>query len=281
MAAVDITARGMAASGAAAAQRANDRLDVLPNGMNYIGSVTYFKDLPNDASIGDVYTVKYAGESGSTPDGREYVWGTYENTDQWIAVGPDMSQYQPLLVSAENIKTINGVTLLGSGDMYIGTNRAFPSAWPTTSATTTKAFCDVVNADSQAVQGTSYLGEVRWSDLPDNLVNAEVIVEIMAGTGTSNKVIHLILSSGNRAPYRWEYTYWSNGSSISGWIGFQPALTAGTNISISGNTISATVAGIQECPTTTDGEYVVHATVLNGNVTYTWLPDTGVYTTET
>ena len=40
----------------------------------------------------------------------------------------------------------------------------------------------------------------------------------MNGTGTSNKVIHLILTSGNVAPYRWEYTYWNNGSNISGWI---------------------------------------------------------------
>ena len=88
--------------------------------------------------------------------------------------------------------------------------------------------------------GMSYLGEVRWNHLPDSLVNAEVVVEIMSGDGTSGKVIHLVLTSGNRAPYRWEYTYWNNGNSLSGWIGFQPQLTAGSNITISGNTISAT-----------------------------------------
>ena len=50
----------------------------------------------------------------------------------------------------------------------------------------------------------------------------------------STKVIHLILSSGNIYPYRWEYTYW-NGSSPKGWIGFQPTLdstNAGANITI-------------------------------------------------
>ena len=83
----------------------------------------------------------------------------------------------------------------------------------------------MVNADSNAVMGMSYLGEVRWSDLPSSLVNAEVIVEIMYGTGTSGKVIHLVLTSGNRNPYRWEYTYWNNGSNSSGWIGFQPEIT--------------------------------------------------------
>lgn len=127
---------------------------------------------------------------------------------------------QDKLVSGTNIKTIDGQSVLGSGDIPIRENRAFPSSWPTTNATSTKAFCDVVNADSTAIQGKSYLGEVYWSDLPSSLVNCEVVVEIMAGTGTSNKVIHLTISSGNVNPYRWEYTYWNNGSNVSGWIAF-------------------------------------------------------------
>ena len=103
-------------------------------------------------------------------------------------------------------------------------NHPFNLTWPTDS--TTKAFCDAVNADATAIEGAAYLGEVTFSDLPASLINAEVIVQIMSGTGTSGKVIHLILSSGNRAPYRWEYTYWNNGNSLSGWIGFQPELTS-------------------------------------------------------
>jgi len=221
--AVDIIARGLGASAGAAADLANSRLDSLSSSLVYRGAVDYYSDLSGITSPepGDAYTVKYKGTSGTTPDGTEYAWGEYEGTPQWIAIGPDMSQYQPVLVSGTNIKTINNQSILGSGNMDIATNQAFPTSWPTTSATTTKAFCDAVNADSGAVAGMSYLGEVRWSDLPSTLANAEVVVEIMHGTGTSGKVIHLVLTSGNLAPYRWEYTYWNNGSNTSGWIGFQ------------------------------------------------------------
>ena len=245
--AVDIIARGLGASAGAAATLANNRLDSLPNGLVYRGAVDYYSDLSQITSPepGDAYTVKYQGTSGTTPDGTEYAWGEYDSTAQWIAIGPDMSQYQPVLVSGTNIKTINNQSILGSGNMDIATNQAFPTSWPTTSATTTKAFCDAVNADSSAVAGMSYLGEVRWSDLPSTLVNAEVVVEIMHGTGTSGKVIHLVLTSGNLAPYRWEYTYWNNGSNVSGWIGYQTQLTAGEGIAINGNTISANVRDIE------------------------------------
>lgn len=237
--AVDIIARGLGASAGAAADLANSRLDSLSSSLVYRGAVDYYSDLSGITSPepGDAYTVKYKGTSGTTPEGTEYAWGEYEGTPQWIAIGPDMSQYQPVLVSGTNIKTINNQSILGSGNMDIATNQAFPTSWPTTSATTTKAFCDAVNADSSAVAGMSYLGEVRWSDLPSTLVNAEVVVEIMHGTGTSGKVIHLVLTSGNLAPYRWEYTYWNNGSNTSGWIGYQPQLTAGDGININSNNI--------------------------------------------
>lgn len=188
----------------------------FPRGMAYRGAVDYYSDLPSDAENGDVYTVKYAGSTGEDPLGVEYGWGTYEGTDQWVDLGPDLSRYQPLLVSGENIKTINGNSILGSGNMIIATNYEFPSSWSSYTSGTTKAFCDVVNADATAVEGMSYLGEVTFSDLPFS-GNAEIVVQIMNGTGTSNKVIHLILTSGNVAPYRWEYTYWNNGSNVSGW----------------------------------------------------------------
>ena len=112
----------------------------------------------------------------------------------------------------------------GGGGGSVVANQAFPESWPTGSSTTTAQFCAAVNADATAVQGGSYLGEVTWSDLPTGVGNAEIIVQIMDGTGTSGKVIHLICTSGNVAPYRWEYTYWNDGASVSGWIGFQPAL---------------------------------------------------------
>ena len=68
----------------------------FPKGMSYKGAVDYYKDLPNNPEIGDVYTVKYTGTSGTEALGVEYGWGTYESTNQWIDLGPDLSRYQPL-----------------------------------------------------------------------------------------------------------------------------------------------------------------------------------------
>ena len=94
----------------------------------------------------------------------------------------------------------------------------FKSAWTTNG--TIKQFCDDVNADADAVDGMVYLGELACSDLPTGLVNVDTVVEIINGSGTSNKVIHVICTSGNVFPYRWEYTYWNSGNNISGWINF-------------------------------------------------------------
>ena len=135
---------------------------------------------------------------------------------------------QETLVSGTNIKTIDGNSVLGSGNLELSTYLTFPSGWTTNG--TTKAFCDDVAADTSAVEGKAYLGEVTFSDLPASMANGEIIVEIMDGTTAQNKVIVLTLTSGNTAPYMWKYTYWNNGSNVSGWIGFQEQLVSGTNI---------------------------------------------------
>lgn len=63
----------------------------LMGGVHYRGSVSYYTDLPNDASEGDSYTVKYAGTSGSVADGTEYTWGYDTDTGDyaWISFSKD------------------------------------------------------------------------------------------------------------------------------------------------------------------------------------------------
>lgn len=117
----------------------------------------------------------------------------------------------------QSIKTINGNTITGSGNVELSTYLTYPAGWPTTG--TTKALCDAVAADTSATKGKAYLGEVTLSDLPASMANGEIVVEIMAGTTAANKVIVLTLTSGNVAPYRWQYTYWDGGTNVSGWIG--------------------------------------------------------------
>ena len=45
----------------------------LGKGIIYKGAVDYYKDLPNNALIGDCYSILYKGESGTTPSGAEYI----------------------------------------------------------------------------------------------------------------------------------------------------------------------------------------------------------------
>lgn len=141
---------------------------------------------------------------------------------------------QETLVNQTNIKSVNGNSLLGSGNLELTSSLAFPASWTTNS--TTKALCNDVAADSSAVAGKMYLGEVTCSDLPASIANAEIKVEIIEGSTAQTKVILLELTSGNVSPYRWQYTYWNGGSNVSGWKTWQEELVSGTNIKTVNNT---------------------------------------------
>ena len=144
-----------------------------------------------------------------------------------------------------NKPKVNGVTLSGnktSADLGITTLTPFPSTWPTTGKF--EDLLAAIRVDTIAVKGASFLGEVTFDDLPANLGNAEIKVEILEGTTPATKVIHSVITSGNREPYRWEYTSWNSGNSNSGWISFQLPLTAGDGISIENNVISTTVGNV-------------------------------------
>ena len=148
----------------------------------------------------------------------------------------------------ENLATKSELENLATKDdvARVRTYKAFPDTWnaKATNAYTTKQLCDVINADPNAVEGTVFLGESRCKDLHSlpggvNLTNGELVVEIIKGTGTSGKVIHINLSSGNRVPFRWEYTYWNNGNAVSGWQGLFPIKDGGiTKDDLASNVLS-------------------------------------------
>lgn len=147
------------------------------------------------------------------------------------------------------------------------TYMTYPASWPTNS--TTKAFCDAIAIDTTAVVGKAYLGEVTFTDISSlGLGNAEVVVEIMSGTTASDKVIVLTMNSGNVSPYLWRYTYWNHGTNVSGWIGFQPKLTAGLGIDITNDTVTSTGNKNQNTATGTDA------------VKYDWVGTLSQYTTQ-
>ena len=91
--AVDSIARMLAADASDIAEQAMKTIIEFPQGFNYKGEVDYFSDLPTTGNtVGDVYTVKYKGSSGTDPLGDEYVWGEYQGVEQWI-LRSNLSQY--------------------------------------------------------------------------------------------------------------------------------------------------------------------------------------------
>ena len=77
----------------------------------------------------------------------------------------------------------------------------FKSDWPTSNSYTTKQFCDILDADDTVKVGMAYYGGAKWSDVQAlGMSNGDVKVEITEGPNKT-KSIHIVLSSGDIAPY--------------------------------------------------------------------------------
>lgn len=115
--ATDIIARGLAGSGLAAANLANARIDALPKGVVFKGVVDYYKDLPNNAELGDMYSVKYKGESGTTPNGAEYVWTEDSGVAQWVQITDSIDSELDLTSTNPVENKVIAEALLGKVDV--------------------------------------------------------------------------------------------------------------------------------------------------------------------
>lgn len=109
---------------------------------------------------------------------------------------------QEKLVSGTSIKTINGESMLGSGNIAVKTYQPVPSSW-NTSDTTAQLIASIKN-DATAIKGMGYLDTIGCSDLPEGLVQGEAIIEVISGSGSS-KIILIRLNSADVPPYNWEY----------------------------------------------------------------------------
>lgn len=112
---MDIITYAMAKSNADSAIIA--AISQLPNGIVFRGAVSYYSDLPASPEVGDAYTVMYQGSSGSIADGREFVWGEYNNVVRWIEIG----------VSYESKAAADGGTdlsLVTTGEKYRWNNKS-------------------------------------------------------------------------------------------------------------------------------------------------------------
>jgi len=142
------------------------------------------------------------------------------------------------IVVSDNTISIDDEVVATKEDVAnVRTYKTFNSGWNLSG--TTQEFCQSVEEDILAPEGTAYLGTLNCKDLPNDMVQAEAIVEIIS-SGANGKCIDITLTSLEVSPYRWTYSYGRvNGSVVTvGWKGSQEELVSGTNIkTINGSSI--------------------------------------------
>lgn len=102
---------------------------------NVIGDITGVKfvivtSLPSVGEKGTIYLMKNDSSTEANNIYDEYIWIADKNSYEKLgsfSTSIDLSNYQPKLVSGQNIKTINGQSILGSGNIEIVVGDAFPS----------------------------------------------------------------------------------------------------------------------------------------------------------
>jgi hypothetical protein len=102
-------------------------IEALPNGLVYRGAVNYYKDLPTaNNELGDTYSVKYQGETGTAADGNEYAWGEYDGTLQWIKLGVNAYTKDEIDEQHETIKS-DILSLSEQLEMHYGLGTIIPT----------------------------------------------------------------------------------------------------------------------------------------------------------
>lgn len=92
--------------------------------------------------------------------------------------------------------------LIGSTSVEVNPAHPFKPEWYTD--TTLAAFIADVNADTDAVEGTYFSGELTCSGLPNEIGNAECRVDVLTGSTSLDKIFVLTIYSTNVAPYHYE-----------------------------------------------------------------------------
>lgn len=193
---------------------------------SYVDDVLEFEDLAHFPAEGEEGKIYIAIDTGYT-----YRWGG----STYVQVGGSNSSYFPI-----------------------------PDGWNKNH--TTADLCTSIVGDSVATGGMAYFGKIYCSDLPGGLMQGEAVIEIISDDSANGKNIHIILTSADRAPYHWEYSYVKingNYGSPAGWVAYQLQLVSGQNIKTvvnqsllgSGNvTLSKSDVGLGNVDNTSDAD---------------------------
>ena len=103
---------------------------------------------------------------------------------------------------------VNETNITNTINKIIVSNQPFPESWPIDNQHTFDDLIAAIDADDEAVKGKVYLSTVHYTDLPANMADAELKVEIMDDRYT-HKIAIFSITSANVSPYNWHATMWS------------------------------------------------------------------------
>jgi len=103
---------------------------------------------------------------------------------------------------------VNETNITNTINKIVVSNQPFPSTWPIDNQHSLSDLIAAIDADEDAVKGKVYLSTVHYTDLPGNMADAELKVEIMDDR-YSHKIAVFSITSANVSPYNWHATMWS------------------------------------------------------------------------
>lgn len=161
---------------------------------------------------GDMYVIGIGDYDGTNPEEAttlqdkisqsvEFQWGNITGTlsDQ-TDLQSELDSKQETLISGENIKTLNGESIVGEGNIEIKTFRPFPNG--EIYGTLEEVVNEILSFPDTSA-GVAYLGGISGESTPFG-GNAECKVEFM-GDG----IALLTISSSDTIPYSWQYNTFS------------------------------------------------------------------------
>ena len=210
---------------------------VVPVEYNGSETQTASTKVDNGKRVISVDVVKVPNTLTITSGNSEVVYDGSSNQSINIDSGSDYSAGEGITISDNAISIDSEVVATKEDVASVRTYKTFNDGWNVSG--TTLEFCQSIEADVLAPEGTAYLGTLRCNDLPNGMGQAEAIVDIISN-GANGKCIDITLTSLEVAPYRWTYSYGTvNGSVVTvGWKGNQEELVSGTNIkTINGSSV--------------------------------------------
>lgn len=108
----------------------------------------------------------------------------------------------------------NGQLQVNTTNISVISNQPFPSTWPIDNQHSLSDLVSAIDADADAIKGKVYLSTVHYDDLPADMADAELKIEVM-DIRNNHKIAVFTITSANVSPYNWHATMW--GGELTDW----------------------------------------------------------------